>query len=84
MIDKRYPIIFLSALIIEVCSTMYMRYVADRNAIGMIIFAMIGPWLGLPFIGYMIDTDTWKQRIIYATVMSFGYGVGSLFVILTT
>jgi hypothetical protein len=47
----RYPIIFLSALVIEICSTFYIRFVSEGNAPGMIFFAAIGPFLGLPFLG---------------------------------
>jgi hypothetical protein len=43
----RYLIIALSALIIEICSTFYIRYVAEGNPTAMLFFAGIGPFLGL-------------------------------------
>ena len=77
----RYPIIFLSALIIEICSTFYIRFVSKGNAPGMIFFAAIGPFLGLPFLGYMIEAKTWSERIFNAVALSFGYIVGTIIVI---
>jgi hypothetical protein len=77
----RYPIIFLSALIIEICSTFYIRFVSEGNAPGMIFFAAIGPFLGLPFLGYMIEAKTWSERVFNAVALSFGYIVGTIIVI---
>jgi hypothetical protein len=78
----RYPIIFLSALVIEICSTFYIRFVSDGNAPGMILFAAIGPFLGLPFLGYMIEATNWNERILNAVAMSAGYVTGTLIVII--
>jgi hypothetical protein len=78
----RYPIIFLSALVIEICSTFYIRFVSGGNAPGMILFAAIGPFLGLPFLGYMIEATNWNERILNAVAMSAGYVTGTLIVII--
>jgi hypothetical protein len=77
----KWFIIFLSAFTIEICSTFYINYVADKNAIGMIIFAAIGPFLGLPFAGYMVESKTWKERILMAVIMAIGYMTGTIVVI---
>lgn len=77
----RYLIIALSAFVIEICSTFYISYVASENAIGMIIFAGIAPYLGLPFIGYMVESKDWYERWRMAMALSAGYMAGSLFVI---
>ena len=77
----RYLIIGLSALIIEICSTFYIRYVAEGNATAMLFFAGIGPFLGLPFIGYMVESKTWAERLHNALALSVGYQVGCLIVI---
>ena len=77
----RYPIIFLSALVIEICSTFYIRFVSEGNAPGMVFFAAIGPFLGLPFLGYMIEAKTWSERVFNAVALSFGYIVGTIIVI---
>jgi hypothetical protein len=78
----RWFILWLSAFIIEICSTLYMWFVADKNVPGMIFFASLGPFLGLPFVGYMVESKTWIERIKMACVCSFGYMCGSLVVIL--
>ena len=77
----RYPIIFLSALVIEICSTFYIRFVSDGNAPGMIFFAAIGTFLGLPFLGYMIEATNWSERVFNAVALSAGYIVGTIIVI---
>jgi len=74
----RYPIIFLSALVIEICSTFYIRFVSEGNAPGMIFFAAIGPFLGLPFLGYMIEATNWSERVFNAVALSFGYIVDQI------
>jgi hypothetical protein len=48
----------------------------------MYFFAMIGPFLGLPFIGYMVDSETWGERIKQAVALSIGYGTGMTIVTL--
>ena len=78
----KWFIIYLSAFVIEICSTFYITYVAEHNTIGMIIFAAIGPFLGLPFTGYMIDSKTWRERILMSFILSLGYVSGSIVVIL--
>jgi len=77
----RYFIIALSALIIEICSTFYIRSVAEGNTPMMLFFAGISPFLGLPFLGYMVETKTWGERIKQAIALSVGYIIGVLVVI---
>lgn len=77
----KYLIIFVSALIIEIASTFYISFVSEKNAVGMLIFAFIGPFLGLPFVGFIVESKTWKERIRMAFSSAIGYLVGSLIVI---
>ena len=77
----KYIIIFTSALILEICSTFYIRYVSETNTLGMLFFAFISPFLGLPFSGYMVESDNWNERIKMAFSLAFGYVVGALLVI---
>jgi hypothetical protein len=78
----KYVIIGLSALIIEICSTFYIRFVAECEIYGMMFFAFISPFLGLPFIGYIVESKTWLERIKMAFSSAFGYLFGSIIVIL--
>jgi hypothetical protein len=78
----KYLIIGLSALIIEICSTFYIRFVAEGDVYGMMFFSFIGPFLGLPFIGYVVESKTWPERLRMAFSSAFGYLVGSIIVIL--
>ena len=77
----KYLIIFTSALIIEICSTFYIRFVADKNTFGMLFFAFVGTFIGLPFAGYMVESKQWGERIKMALALAFGYVTGALIVI---
>ena len=77
----KYLIIFTSALIIEICSTFYIRFVADKNTFGMLFFAFVGPFIGLPFAGYMVESKQWGERIKMALALAFGYVTVALIVI---
>jgi hypothetical protein len=79
---KRYLIVFLSALILEIGSTFYITVVADKNYLGMLFFAFIGPFLSLPFVGFMVESKTWKERMRLALYSGLGYLFGSFVVII--
>jgi len=74
-----YYLVCLSAFIMECASTMYISTVGNKS-IWMVFFAIIGPFLGLPFVGYIIEAKNWNQRIKLAFTSSIGYGLGALFI----
>jgi hypothetical protein len=76
----KYGIIFSSAFIIEICSTFYIRFTAEANTMGMVFFAFIGPFLALPFAGYMVESKFWNERIRMAFALALGYAIGALVV----
>ncbi len=76
---KKYLIIALSAFILETAATMYIATVANRD-IMMIFWAFVGPFLGLPFIGYMVESKKWSDRIKMAVASGIGYALGSVIV----
>lgn len=76
---KKYLIIALSAFVLELASTMYIRNVADKS-LQMILWASLSPFITLPFAGYMVETKTWKERIKMAISQAIGYTIGSLIV----
>ena len=78
---KRYVIISISAFVIEICSTFYIRAVSEGATVQMLFFAFIGPFLGLPFLGYMIDSKHWDERIYNAFALAIGYLIGCILVI---
>jgi hypothetical protein len=78
---KKYFIIALSAFVLETASTMYIATVADRS-IAMIFWAFIGPFLSLPFVGYMVESKTWPDRFHMALASAVGYTIGALTVYL--
>jgi hypothetical protein len=78
---KKYFIIAFAAFVLETASTMYIATVADRS-IAMIFWAFIGPFLGLPFVGYMVESKSWMERIKMATASAVGYTIGALVVYL--
>ena len=60
----RYLIVFLSACVLEIGSTFYITVVADKNYLGMLFFAFIGPFLSLPFVGFMIESKKWSEKMV--------------------
>ena len=68
-------------MILEIASTLYISSVADKSIL-MLLMAFIGPFIGLPFAGYMVETKTWAERIRLAFAMGTGYLVGALIVYL--
>ena len=78
---KKYFIIAFAAFILETASTMYIATVANRD-IYMIFWAFVGPFLGLPFVGYMVDSKSWTERIKMAVASGIGYAAGALIVYL--
>ncbi len=46
----------------------------------MVIFAAIGPFLSLPFAGFMVDTKDWLVRVKMAFCLSLGYSTGAVLV----
>jgi hypothetical protein len=78
---RKYLITFISTLILEVGSTMYISTVANNSPF-MMFWAFIGPFLTLPFVGYMVESKDWKSRLQLALASSLGYTVGSFIVYL--
>lgn len=76
---RKYIIISLSAFILETASTMYIATVASRSMY-MIFWAFIGPFLGLPFVGYMVESKTWGERLKMALASSVGYSAGAFLI----
>lgn len=74
---KRYTIIFLSALVLEIGSTMYISSVADKNMHATALWAFLGPFIALPFAGYVADEKTWRGRFYLALSSSVGYVIGA-------
>jgi hypothetical protein len=73
---KKYFIIGIAAFVLETASTMYIATVTDRS-IAMIFWAFIGPFLGLPFVGYMVESKSWPDRFKMALASSVGYVIGA-------
>ena len=74
---KKYTIIFISALVLEIGSTMYISSVADKNMYSTALWAFLGPFIALPFAGYVADEKTWRGRFYLALSSSIGYVVGA-------
>ena len=75
---NRYLIIFVSALFLEIGSTMYISSVADKEITRTMFWAFVGPFIALPFAGFVADEKTWTGRFYLALSSSVGYVVGAL------
>lgn len=75
-----YLIIFLSAVVMEISTIFYVSFIVEKNIIGMVALTGFAPFLALPFIGYMVQSKKWSERIKMAAALSLGAMLGSLIV----
>jgi hypothetical protein len=75
---KKYLVIFISAFALEVGSTMYISSVANEDLSTTALWAFLGPFIALPFAGFVADEKTWRGRFYLALSSSLGYTAGSL------
>jgi hypothetical protein len=75
---KRSIVLMVAALLLEVCSTLYIRAVSAEDIVWSAVLAFVGPFVSLPFLGYMIEAKTWTQRIALTTTYAVGYTLGSI------
>tara|TARA_B100000900_G_C19942490_1_gene458295 strand:+ start:204 stop:458 length:255 start_codon:yes stop_codon:yes gene_type:complete len=75
---KKFSIIFISALALEIGSTMYISSVSEKALYSTALWAFLGPFIALPFAGYVADEKTWKGRLYLALSSSIGYTIGAL------
>ena len=61
-----------------VISVVFQPLLMPTLVFGMMFFAFIGPFLGLPFVGFMVESKTWTERIKMALAAAFGYLIGSI------
>jgi len=47
----------------------------------MLFFAFIGPFLGLPFISYLIESENRLERFKMALASAVGYVLGAMIVV---
>jgi hypothetical protein len=78
--DRKYIILFIAALIIEIASTFYITAVAEKAMFKMIFWAFIGPFLSLPFLAYQIEAKNNRQRLQLAVCYGLGYAAGAIIV----
>ena len=76
---KKYLIVFFSALLLEVGSTMYISAVADKALGAVMLWAFLGPFIALPFAGLVADEKTWGGRARIALSSAVGYLIGAAF-----
>lgn len=76
-------VIFISALVTEFCSTLYISAVADGNTASMAMLAFFSPFLNLPFLWCQIDAKKNNYHRLFVTfIYGLGYLVGSIITIL--
>ena len=75
---NRYLVIFAAALALEIGSTMYINSVSDKQMAATMFWAFLGPFIALPFAGFVADEKTWRGRFFLALSSSIGYTTGAL------
>jgi hypothetical protein len=69
-------IVFVSAIVLEANSIAGLRFLIDKNWLGMVMMVGINPFLCLPMNHYTIEVKTFKQRTLIALAFSLGFAVG--------
>jgi len=75
---NKYLVIYASAIALEIGSTMYINSVSDKQMAATMFWAFLGPFIALPFTGFVADEKTWKGRFFLALSSSVGYTTGAL------
>jgi positive regulator of sigma E activity len=73
---KKYIIIFTSAFLLELVMSFYIAGIAEKRMVQSVFFAFITPFMSLPFISYVIEAKSMKDRAIMACFSGSGYAVG--------
>ena len=75
---NKYMVIYGAAIALEIGSTMYINSVSDKQIAATMFWAFLGPFIALPFAGFVADEKTWKGRFFLALSSSIGYTTGAL------
>lgn len=73
----RFFVVFTAALVLEIGSTFYINSVANLDLDRMILWSFLGPFIALPFSGFIADERRWSVRIHLALFSSLGYATGA-------
>jgi len=78
MLNFKYKllIVFFTAYILELNSIAGLKFLMDKNWIGMFLMVFINPFLCLPMNHFNIESKTFKERLMIATAFAFGFGLG--------
>jgi hypothetical protein len=79
--NQKCAILYFASLIIEIASTYYITAVSEKDAIRMMFWAFIAPFLSLPFLAYQIEAKSWSERIRMALAHGLGYASGAAVVV---
>jgi hypothetical protein len=70
-------VVFVSALVLEIGSTLYINSVADKEFGQMLVWSFLCPFIALPFSGFVADESKWVGRILLAMFSALGYSSGA-------
>jgi hypothetical protein len=70
-------VVFVSALVLEIGSTLYINSVADKEFEQMLVWSFLCPFIALPFSGFVADEIKWGGRILLAMFSALGYSTGA-------
>lgn len=80
MNQRKHLLVFCSAFMLEIGSTMYINSVADKDMAATMLWAFLGPFIALPFAGLIADEKSWTGRALIALSSAIGYTLGAAFV----
>ena len=69
-------LIFLSAVMLEATGIARIRFLVDKNSLGMMLMVFLNPFLCLLMSHYTIEVKTFKQRTLIAFAFALGFSIG--------
>ena len=70
-------VVYFSAFLLEIGSTLYISSVAHQDLDRMMVWSFLGPFIALPFAGFIADEKHWVGRLQLALFSAMGYATGA-------
>lgn len=76
--DFKYKLIlvFFTAVVLEANSIAGLKFLMNKDWLGMILMVFVNPLLTLPMNHYNIEAKTFKERLYIALSFAFGFAIG--------
>ena len=73
-------IVFITAICLEANSIAGFKFLMIKNYYGMVLMALINPFLCLPMNHFTIEVKTFFERFLIALAFATGFSLGIIFI----